>query len=100
MFIFSSGSLHVLRAEQMAGMLTQAAAGAFPNNNGSGNGSRSSSGSGNGDSAAAAEGVGEEEGADEGRPVLYVSGEESVEQIGGRAERMGIGANSSIFVYR
>lgn len=36
---------------------------------------------------------------DEDRPVLYVSGEESTEQIGSRATRMGIGANSSVFLY-
>ena len=34
-----------------------------------------------------------------GGTVLYISGEESVEQIGSRAERMGIAANSSIYVY-
>ena len=36
-----------------------------------------------------------------GATVLYVSGEESVEQIGSRAERMGpaVGSNPSIFVY-
>lgn len=40
------------------------------------------------------------EGEDE-RPVLYVSGEESTEQIGSRAERMGMGPEGeSIFLYR
>lgn len=34
------------------------------------------------------------------RPVLYVSGEESVEQIGSRAERMGLGSNENIYLYR
>lgn len=33
-------------------------------------------------------------------PVLYVSGEESTEQIGSRAERMGVGTNADIFLYR
>lgn len=31
--------------------------------------------------------------------VLYVSGEESVEQIGSRAERMGVAGNAGVFVY-
>lgn len=31
--------------------------------------------------------------------VLYVSGEESVEQIGSRAERMGVAGNTDVFVY-
>ena len=34
-----------------------------------------------------------------GVTVLYVSGEESVEQVGSRAERMGLAANPSIYVY-
>jgi hypothetical protein len=34
------------------------------------------------------------------RPVLYVSGEESVEQIGSRAERMGIGASEGVYLFR
>ena len=37
--------------------------------------------------------------AKESRPVLYVSGEESSEQIGSRAERMGIGSNSDVYLY-
>ena len=70
-------------------------------------GSSTSGGGGarvNGASAAAAEGAaageeeGEEGGADAG-PVLYVSGEESVEQIGSRAERMGLGAARGIYLY-
>lgn len=31
--------------------------------------------------------------------VLYVSGEESVEQIGSRAERMGVAGNAEVYVY-
>jgi DNA repair protein RadA/Sms len=34
------------------------------------------------------------------RPVLYVSGEESAEQIGSRAERMGVGSNPLVYLYR
>ncbi len=34
-----------------------------------------------------------------GGVVLYVSGEESVEQIGSRAERMGLAGNQSVYVY-
>ena len=33
------------------------------------------------------------------RPVLYVSGEESSEQIGSRAERMGVGKNPNVYLY-
>lgn len=36
---------------------------------------------------------------DNGSTVLYVSGEESVEQIGSRAERMGMAGNPSVYVY-
>lgn len=36
---------------------------------------------------------------DEQQPVLYVSGEESTEQIGERAIRMGMGANDMIFLH-
>lgn len=32
-------------------------------------------------------------------PVLYVSGEESSEQIGSRAERLGVGSNSNVYLY-
>ncbi len=32
-------------------------------------------------------------------PVLYVSGEESVEQIGSRAQRLGLGANEDVWLY-
>ncbi|KAL6778234.1 hypothetical protein ACKKBG_A17420 [Auxenochlorella protothecoides x Auxenochlorella symbiontica] len=40
------------------------------------------------------------QGGDDGRPVLYVSGEESTEQIGSRAERMGMGPEgNNIFLY-
>jgi len=35
----------------------------------------------------------------ESRPVLYVSGEESSEQIGSRAERMGVGNNPDVYLY-
>lgn len=34
-----------------------------------------------------------------GGAVLYVSGEESVEQIGSRAERMGLAGNQAVYVY-
>eukprot|EP00887_Chlorella_sp_A99_P001326 scaffold14.g1326.t1 len=47
---------------------------------------------------AAAAGPEDEEGEEE-RPVLYVSGEESREQIGSRAERMGLADNRHIFLY-
>lgn len=40
-----------------------------------------------------------EESESERRPVLYVSGEESTEQIGSRAERMGVGTNSDVYLY-
>lgn len=36
---------------------------------------------------------------DNSRPVLYVSGEESSEQIGSRAERMGVGNNPNVYLY-
>lgn len=32
-------------------------------------------------------------------PVLYVSGEESVEQLGSRAKRLGLGANEDVWLY-
>lgn len=32
-------------------------------------------------------------------PILYVSGEESAEQIGSRAERMGLGGNENVYLY-
>lgn len=41
----------------------------------------------------------EEAGDGSRRTVLYVSGEESVEQLGSRAERMGLAANTDVFVY-
>lgn len=34
------------------------------------------------------------------RPVLYISGEESLEQIGSRAERMGMAGDENIYLYR
>ncbi|GAB4818278.1 hypothetical protein N2152v2_005324 [Parachlorella kessleri] len=72
---------------QMASMLTQASSGALQPAGSSGSGGLHQ---GSGGSGEAEEGDG---------PVLYVSGEESAEQIGGRAERMGIGGNTRIFVY-
>jgi len=45
---------------------------------------------------ASPDGIQEEE---EGRPVLYISGEESTEQIGSRAERMGVGSNANVYLY-
>ena len=39
-------------------------------------------------------------GREDGRAVLYVSGEESVEQIGSRAGRMGMNTNDNVYLYR
>jgi predicted ATP-dependent serine protease len=57
-------------------------------------GDEGGNGSGDGSSVAAAAPLG-------GSTVLYVSGEESVEQIGSRGERMGpaVGSNPAIYVY-
>jgi hypothetical protein len=92
-------------APQMAHMLTHSAPGAFPPEADPATAATAANGSSAG-AAGAAGGYdpdpqdGGEGGGEEGRPVLYVSGEESVEQIGGRAERMGIGSSPRIFVYR
>lgn len=57
------------------------------------------------DAAAAAAASDEEDGSSVGDApgggltVLYVSAEESVEQVGSRAERMGIARNPSIYIY-
>ena len=45
--------------------------------------------------------AGDQEEGDGARPVLYVSAEESTEQVGSRAERMQLGAVAqNIFLYR
>ena len=56
------------------------------------------------DNAAASGSSGGEDGAEglgsgSAGVVLYVSGEESVEQIGSRAERMGLAGNQAVYVY-
>jgi predicted ATP-dependent serine protease len=104
---------------QMAAMLTHASPGAAASSSSNGDSNSSTSKVGRGRAAAAAseqdveqpaaslQQQQEDEEAEQaaaaaaagGGVVLYVSGEESVEQIGSRAERMGVAANADIYVY-